>query len=224
MRSFDHSSHQVVSKMDGQNIHVGPAAVLPTVGSCLFWCFDQCAKIQNHQVREELSNFATEAGLEFRWEKNSIGFLSWLQDASGTSGRTGIVLLLADWRQAKAIQQELSKRSESCQHVVRICVVAPAERNFRRASAWAGQQEAGSNIVVVSGSWLKGAQELANGKQKTASPRYAAAEMPVYTPVASDHMLGGLSLVSLMKAVRDPRQAAELEHLIQQTMWQLYDD
>lgn len=34
----------------------------------------------------------------------------------------------------------------------------------------------------------------------------------------------GLSLSSLIQAVRDPKQALQLEQLILQTMWQLYED
>ena len=196
----------------GRNVHDGP------LGVCLFWCFDQCSKLENHQVRQELNHAAAAAGCEFRCAKKSVDFLSWLGSKKET------VLLIADWREAKPIQDELNNRRGISQHDVRICVVAAAVKTFRRASTWARQQHA-AHIVVMSGPWLKGATELMQQrKTETCFSRDAAADAVVSTLTTTHEMFSRVSLPNLLKAVQDPQRAAELEHIIRQTMWQTYED
>ena len=172
--------------------------------------------MKNHPLREQLKDVATAAGCEFRYEKKYSDFLSWFQ------GRRETVLLLADWREAKPIQEQLSKRSESCD--VRMNVVAQWDKTFHRASTWASMQPAASNIVVSSGTWLEAAKELVLHQQETSFPGRAAQNL--HSPLFMDphKTFSCVSLPVLVKAVQDPKLAAELERIIRQTMWQTYED
>ena len=50
----------------------------------------------------EMKDIATSLKCKFRYEKKSMGFLSWMK------GRTETVLLVADWREAKPIKDSVT--------------------------------------------------------------------------------------------------------------------
>ena len=144
----------------GRNVHAGQAVSSPLIGMSVFWSFDQCSKLENRQLRQELQDVAAEAGCKFHCAKKAVDFLSWL------GCRKETVLLLADWREAKVIQEELR---DTFRHDMRFCVVAPSVKAFTRSSTWARRHHA-ADIVVMSGTWLQGAKALMQRKKETPFP------------------------------------------------------
>mmetsp|Transcript_57749 Transcript_57749/g.135312 ORF Transcript_57749/g.135312 Transcript_57749/m.135312 type:complete len:213 (+) Transcript_57749:90-728(+) len=182
----------------------------------LVWCFEHCLKPEHRHVRKELVDLATQFGCKFVYHKKSMGFLEW------AAGRKGSVLLVADWREAKPIMEELGKQSKNHDALiptVRLCIVAQTQKIAHRASLWAGNKE----ITVTLGFSRQAVEKLVASHMqqavqaaRVANPGVEVAIKPVPTT--------GLSLSSLIQAVRDPKQALQLEQLILQTMWQLYED
>ena len=68
--------------------------------------------------------------------------MSWLEDSEDR------VLLLADWREAKPVMEELGKREGG--HDVLMCVAAQSDKMFRRAVDWATKQRPDTDIMVSS--------------------------------------------------------------------------
>ena len=68
--------------------------------------------------------------------------MSWLEDSEER------VLLLADWREAKPVMEELGKREGG--HDVLMCVAAQSDKMFRRAVDWATKQRPDTDIMVSS--------------------------------------------------------------------------
>ncbi|CAE7256522.1 unnamed protein product [Symbiodinium sp. CCMP2592] len=165
----------------------------------LVWCFEHCLKPEQAALRKELAGLAAQYGCKFVYHKKSMSFLSWLE------GRKGSVLLVADWREAKPIMEEISKQEQ--RHNFRMCVVAQTATILRRASLWAGTQS--TEIMVTSGFLRHKVEDL------------------IASHVGALRSTGGygwLSLPNLLEAVHDPKQALGLEKLIKQTMWQVYED
>ncbi|CAE7687876.1 unnamed protein product [Symbiodinium sp. CCMP2456] len=106
------------------------------------WCFEHCMKSQQERLRTELKQAATVFGCSFTCHKKSMGFLSWLE------GREGRILLLADWREAKPIMEELGRRQG--RHDIIVCVVGQSDKMFRRAVDWATKQVSEIDIIVSS--------------------------------------------------------------------------
>ncbi|CAE7221751.1 unnamed protein product, partial [Symbiodinium microadriaticum] len=106
------------------------------------WCFEHCMKSQQERLRTELKQAATMFGCSFTCHKKSMGFLSWLE------GREGRILLLADWREAKPIMEELGRRQG--RHDIIVCVVGQSDKMFRRAVDWATKQISEIDIIVSS--------------------------------------------------------------------------
>ncbi|CAE7525673.1 unnamed protein product, partial [Symbiodinium pilosum] len=88
-----------------------------------------------------MRNLAEMFGFNFLCFKKWMGFQSWLQ------GRTGSVLLVAEWREAKPIMEVLDKTTE--QPDLRMCVVARSEKMLRRADACSKKLKV--NIMLSSG-------------------------------------------------------------------------
>lgn len=99
-------------------------------------------KSQQERLRTELKQAATMFGCSFTCHKKSMGFLSWLE------GREGRILLLADWREAKPIMEELGRRQG--RHDIIVCVVGQSDKMFRRAVDWATKQISEIDIIVSS--------------------------------------------------------------------------
>ena len=118
----------------------------------LVWCFEHCQKAEHQQVRAELTGVAKAFGFNFLCFKKCMSFLSWLE------GSTGSVLLVADWREAKPIMEEVVQKSRS--RDVRMCVAAPSERTFLRACRWAGKQDQSMDIMVSPGILRRSVEEL----------------------------------------------------------------
>ncbi|CAE7339545.1 unnamed protein product [Symbiodinium sp. CCMP2456] len=171
----------------------------------LVWCFEHCSKPEQAAVRTELAGLATEFGCKFVYHKKSMGFLSWLK------GRKGSVLLVADWREAKPIMEEITKQKQ--RHDLRMCVVAQTATILRRASLWAGTQRGCAEIMVTSGFLRHKVEEM-----------IASHVQALRTTGLAVGFRGWLSLPTLLEAVHDPKQAHRLEKLIKQTMWQVYED
>ena len=181
----------------------------------LVWCFEHCLKPEHRHVRNELVDLATQLGCKFVYHKKSMGFLEWAE------GRKGSVLLVADWREAKPIMEEVAKQSENHDALiptVRLCIVAQTQKIAHRASLWAGSKE----IMVTCGFSRQAVEKLVASHVQTV-PATCAANPGVENAIKPMPTIG-LSLSSLIQAVRDPKQALQLEQLILQTMWQLYED
>ena len=86
----------------------------------LIWCFEHCLKAEHAEAKDLADAF----GFEFVCEKKSMGLLSWLESTAGA------ILLVAEWREAKPIMEELGKRSSSCN--LSVCVVTRTDKTFRR--------------------------------------------------------------------------------------------
>ncbi|CAE7948251.1 unnamed protein product [Symbiodinium sp. KB8] len=185
----------------------------------LVWCFEHCLKPEQAVVRKELAALATRFGCKFVWHKKSMSFLRWLE------GRKGSILLVADWREAKPITEEISKQNKG--HDLRMCVVAQTATILRRASFWARTQNGCAEIMVTPGFLRHKVEELiasyvqaVQAKRNTEPAVRTCSEIPVRCTGADEW----LSLSSLLEAVQNPEQALGLEKLIRQTMWQLYED
>ena len=98
----------------------------------LVWCFEHCLKTEHAEARENLKDLADAFGVEFVCEKKSMGLLSWLESRAGTG------LLVAEWREAKPIMEELGNRGNSCN--LSTCVVTRTDKPFRRVCHWANQK------------------------------------------------------------------------------------
>ena len=181
-----------------------PADVL---GTRLVWCFDQCLKLEQLQVRQALKDVAAEYSFKFQCQKKSMDFLSWLE------GRKESILLIADWREAKPIVEALNKRSNECD--IRVCIVAQSEKVLRRATDWLNHQVTSFTLSF----WPEAAEELLRRHKKSISFPRSLSPQP-----QDNKTCFPLSLPSLMKAVQDPKQAAVLEQVIRNTMWQTYED
>ncbi|CAE7229551.1 unnamed protein product [Symbiodinium sp. CCMP2456] len=180
------------------------------------WCFEHCLKPEQAVVRKELAALATKFGCKLVCHKKSMSFLRWLE------GRKGSTLLVADWREAKPIMEEVSKQKG---HDLRMCVVAQTATILRRASFWARAQNGCAEIMVTPGflrhkveEWIARYVQVVQAKRITEPAMRTCAEIPVRSTNE------WLSLPSLLEAVNDPKQALGLEKLIRQTMWQLYED
>jgi len=179
----------------------------------LVWCFEHCLKHEQCDVRKELKQCAASTpGCKFVCHKKSMDFLRWLED------REGSTLLIADWREAKPILVELSKNSK--RHNLHLYVVARTEKIFHRASCWAGEQSTGGQIMVTLGFSVEATKKFITRHTEMDE------ELPVMPPLQTTSMdtCCLLSLPSLLAVVRDPVQADRLEKLIQNTMWQTYED
>ena len=118
----------------------------------LVWCFEHCHKAEHRQTRAELADIAGLFGFDFVCHKKCTGFMSWLK------GSTGSVLIVAEWREAKPIMEELDKRNDI--RNFRMCVVARAQKMYNRACAWAEKQNRSTNIVVSLGFSRQTVEEL----------------------------------------------------------------
>ncbi|CAE7450267.1 unnamed protein product [Symbiodinium microadriaticum] len=181
----------------------------------LVWCFEHCLKPEQAVVRKELAALATRFGCKFVWHKKSMSFLRWLES------RKGSILLVADWREAKPITEEISKQNKG--HDLRMCVVAQTATILRRASFWARTQNGCAEVMVTPGFLRHKVEELiASRVQAVQAKRITEPAMSEITVTSgADEWL---SLSSLLEAVQNPEQALGLEKLIRQTMWQLYED
>ena len=180
----------------------------------LVWCFEHCLKPEQAAVRKELAGLATQYGCKFVLHKKSMSFLSWLE------GRRGSVLLVADWREATPIVEEISKQNQ--RHNFRMCVVAQTATILRRASLWAGTERGCAEIMVTSGFLRHKVEELIASHVEAL--RMTGLAVGFRAGVKSTGGYGWLSLPNLLEAVHDPKQALGLEKLIKQTMWQVYED
>ena len=120
--------------------------------TALAWCFEHCTKAEHGQARRNLQDLADAFGFEFVREKKCAGLLRWLESRPGT------VLLVAEWREAKPIMEQLGNMSIACN--ISMCVVARTSKIFRRVSAWAEQQSAEQEILVSEGFSLRRVEEL----------------------------------------------------------------
>ncbi|CAE7204903.1 unnamed protein product [Symbiodinium sp. CCMP2456] len=183
----------------------------------LVWCFEHCLKPEQAVVRKELAALATRFGCKLVWHKKSMSFLRWLE------GRKGSILLVADWREAKPITEEISKQNRG--HDLRLCVVAQTATILRRASFWARAQNGCAEIMVTPGFLRHKVEELiASYVQVVQAKRIAEPAMRTCAEITVRSTDEWLSLSSLLEAVNDPMRALGLEKLIRQTMWQLYED
>ena len=179
----------------------------------LVWCFEHCLKPEQAVVRKELAALATKFGCKLVCYKKCMSFLRWLE------GMKGSTLLVADWREAKPIMEEISKQNRG--HDLRMCVVAQTATILRRASSWARTQNGCAEIMVSSGFLRHKVEELIASHVQALRMTGLAA---VSHGVKSTGAYGWLSLPNLLEAVHDPKQAHRLEKLIKQTMWQVYED
>ncbi|CAE7232084.1 unnamed protein product [Symbiodinium natans] len=177
----------------------------------LVWCFEHCLKPERSDVREDLKHLATTAGCKFVCHKKSMNFFGWLD------GRKGTKLIIADWREAKPIIEELSRHKHRSD--VRMCVVARSEKMFRRASVFVEKQTMGAEIMVTSDFSRDSVEEFVLTCVRTCKTSPCKEVRPKPT-----EMLRWLSLPHLLEAVQDPKTAASLEDLLQQTMQQVYED
>ena len=137
--------------------------------TALVWCFEHCLKAEHEKERRNLADLANAFGFEFVLEKKCMGFLSWLE------GRTGSVLLIAEWREAKPIMEELGKRHIACN--LSMCVVARTDKMYGRACAWADKQCGSTEISVSLGfSLLKVEQLVARHLDLHLNPRASSSQ------------------------------------------------
>ncbi|CAE7232077.1 unnamed protein product [Symbiodinium natans] len=171
----------------------------------LVWCFEHCLKPEHHDVREGLKHLAATVGCKFVCHKKSMGFLSWLD------ARKGAKLIIADWREAKPIIEELSmKKHVKHRSDVRMCVVARSEKMFRRASVFVDRQRMGGvEIMVATAFSCQSVEEFVHTCMQTLREKSTRCS---------------LSLPRLVEAIQDPKTAAALAQLLQQNMWQVYED
>ena len=187
----------------------------------LVWCFEHCCKAEHGDVRRDLIDLAATFGCKCVHHKKVMGFKSWLE------GRKGRLLLIADWREAKPVIEELSKRRES--QDFRMCVVAPSERVRRRASLWKESQN--SEILLLGAFSRQRVEEFIKQNLKAFQPRAAHtgrgeenSHVPALTRPKPMEIFYHWSLRDLLTAVQDPQQAAGLERILKQAMWQVYED
>ena len=109
----------------------------------LVWCFEHYFQAEHAQAYRYLKNLADAFGFDFVCEKKSMGLLRWLESRAGT------ILLVAEWREAKPIMEELSTGSIACN--VSMCVVTRSEKMFQRARSWVAQQGGEKEILVSEG-------------------------------------------------------------------------
>ncbi|CAE7907352.1 unnamed protein product [Symbiodinium microadriaticum] len=179
----------------------------------LVWCFEHCCKAEHRQVYDELKDVATDTGCKFVHHKKCVSFVNWLE------GRSGSIVLVADWREAKPIVDWLNNQEDG--YNLRMTVLAQSEKIFRRASAWASNQKTGADILVMPGFSRPLVEEMVASRTHAVQATEVASEggeilvAPLPMP---------LSLPSLLKAVQDPGQSALLEKIILQHMWQTYED
>ena len=118
----------------------------------LVWCFEHCHKAEHRHTRAELADLASQYGFDFLCHKKCMGFMSWLR------GSTGSVLLVAEWREAKPIMEELDNWNDIPDF--HMCVVARAKKMYDRACAWAERQSRSKRIVVSLGFSREMVEEL----------------------------------------------------------------
>ena len=132
------------------------AAMGPSSGqdrkTYIVWCFEHYFKAEHAQARRNLKDLADSFGFEFLCEKKAMALLRWLE------GRTATIILVAEWREAKPIMEELGPRNIACD--VSVCVVTRSEKMFQHARAWAAQQGGGKEILVSEGFSLRKVDEL----------------------------------------------------------------
>ena len=121
-------------------------------GTCLVWCFEHCFKAQHAEARRNLRDLAEAFGFDFKCEKKWTGLLKWLESRAGT------VLLVADWREARPLLEELRGRSIACK--LSTCVVTKTPKTFRLVCFWAGQLGVEAEILVSEGFSLRKVEEL----------------------------------------------------------------
>ena len=122
-----------------------------TTETWLVWCFEHCQKPEQDELRAQMQNLAEMFGFKFQCHKKYTGFLGWLE------GRTGSVLLVAEWREAKPITEALVNRTE--QQDLTTCVVVRSEKMLQRASIWARRQSK-ADIVLSSGLGVRDVEQL----------------------------------------------------------------
>ena len=120
----------------------------------LVWCFEHCQKPEQDELRAQMQNLAEMFGFKFLCFKKCMGFQSWLQ------GRTGSVLLVAEWREAKPIMEAFEKTTEQLD--LRMCVVVRSEQMLRRACAWKKKQPHADIMLASNGSIRDVEQLIAN--------------------------------------------------------------
>ena len=214
----------------------------------LAWCYERCHKAEQVEALTKLHEVAASLGSTLVCHKKALGFLSWLQDASGK------VLLLTDWREAKPIVEGVEHLMDGRPQnfKVRMCIMATSDRIFRRASEWANSILRGGWEVVVLDVFSRGGLEefIVQGSQ--AARNYYEQEnllpsrCPTYPNDAKDltshspskttspklelaresaSLCIRLSMATLKATLQDPENATKLEEMIRRTMWhQLYED
>ncbi|CAE7220477.1 unnamed protein product [Symbiodinium natans] len=189
----------------------GPAEV----DAWLVWCFEHYRKPEHREVHKELQHLAAVLGCKFVCHKKGSGFLSWREQ----DGRSGALLIVADWRETKPIIHGLRKSRQPCD--VCMCVVARSGKMFQRAVLFANAQSL--KVVVTPAFSRQVVEELFINYVQAACKISPSMPSPVQPkPVEPPCWM---SLPSLVQAVKDPKTAAMLEQLIQETMSsQVYED
>ena len=139
--------------MAWHGVHSSPASE-----TSLVWCFEHCLKPEQDELRVQMQNLAEMFGFNFVCFKKYMGFQSWLQ------GRTGTVLLVAEWREAKPIMEAFYKTAE--QPDLRMCAVVRSAKMLRRACMWAREQP-NADITVVSGLDIRDVEQCLANYMKT---------------------------------------------------------
>ncbi|CAE7663004.1 unnamed protein product [Symbiodinium pilosum] len=145
----------------------------PDSEACLVWCAEHCQKLEQDELRAQMQNLAEMFGLNFLCFKKCTGFQSWLQ------GRTGSVLLVAEWREAKPIMEALDRMTE--QPDLRL-----SEQSMRRAYTWSKKQLK-ADIMLSSGLRIRDVEQLLANYLKTApaAPITASPISPVAAPLCA---------------------------------------
>ena len=114
-----------------------PGAHSSLARTWLVWCFDQCHAPEEAELKAQMQNLADMFGFDFLCFKKCMSFQTWLE------GRTGSILLVAEWREAKPIMEAI--HSTTHQPDLRTLVVVRSEQMRRRACMWAqNHNQAGS--------------------------------------------------------------------------------
>ncbi|CAE7244636.1 MDH1B [Symbiodinium sp. CCMP2456] len=217
----------------------------------LAWCYERCHKAEQVEALTQLHEVAASLGSTLVCHKKALGFLSWLQSASGN------VLLLTDWREAKPIFEGVEHLTEGGPQNfrVRMCITATSDRIHRRACEWANSipQRGGWEVVVLDVFTRGGVEEFIvqsagearnfidyeqGNLVRSPSPTYTddvkhnTSHSPSKTSAGKLDLARGsaslcvrLSMATLKRALQDPDKATKLEEMIRSTMWhQHYED
>ena len=213
----------------------------------LAWCYERCHKAEHVETLTKLHEVAASLGSTLVCHKKALGFLSWLQTASGN------VLLLTDWREAKPIFEGVEHMTEGGPQnfKVRMCITATSGRIYGRACEWANSicQNGGWEVVVLDVFSRGGVEEfivqstqearsfyeqenlvpspcptyIDDVKDKTSHSKTSAGKSDLAREAAS--VCIRLSMATLKSALQDPDKATKLEEMIRSTMWhQVYED